>query len=319
MIIRTKDEYLKYKAELLPEVKDNRAFITSFEVYVEDMLHQGIPLDVTVTDEGKKMRVIENIRVDNFKNNKDASLKVLDANLMEDNSLEVIRSTGTLTDADLYFDTHKSLKRVEAKSMLSTFYERQEFDREGIEVIRTNYSKTGYPLKNINYDNELALKEELLSEKHMPKFDGSGVILPEVSNNAVVESYGRVATNPALCMYHRYERGPSDRAFDKTPTTFSLGMVSPDWPEMLRLTSYNVFADRIDGEWKVRKGTIYEAETFEETIRNVSLGYEDRLEHSMTKRNNLPEYDILKERLLAANKDYKLMDEAKKLTMNRQK
>ena len=311
MIIRTKDEYLKFKEQLIPEIKENRAFKTSFEVYVDDMLHQGIPLDVEVNDEGKKIRVIEDARIDNFAYAKSTSIKVLDANIMEDDSLEVIRSTGTLVDADVFYNSHKSIKRnEEAKSILSTFYERQEFDREGIEVIRTNYSKTGYPLKGINYDNDLALKEELLSPKHMPTFDGSGVKLPEVSNNAVVESYGRVATNPALCMYHRYERGPSDKPFDKTPTTFSLGMVSYDWPEMLRVSSYNVFADRINGEWKVRKGTIYEKETFEETIRDVSLRYEDYLEGSMTKRNNLPEYQILKERLLEANKEYKLIEEA---------
>ena len=38
------------------------------------------------------------------------SIKVLDANIMEDDSLEVIRSTGTLVDADVFYNSHKSIK-----------------------------------------------------------------------------------------------------------------------------------------------------------------------------------------------------------------
>jgi hypothetical protein len=278
------------------------------------MLHQGIPLDINVSDDKRSISVVEDIRVDDFGERKTGTIKILDARLMEDESLEVLKSTGSLLNADAYYIKNPELKGEGVTSVLSTFYERQEFDPEGIEVVRSSYSKTGYPLVGVSYDNEDRLTMELTSEAHKPSFDGINVILPPISNNAIVESVGRMGDNPALAMYMRYQRGPSDDPQDSTVPAYSIAVIESEWPETLRINGTTAFADKKDGEWKVRKDSIYSSsEGVEECIKNISLEYEYRLERSLSKRHELPEYYVIKERMDETNKQYKIEEQGRSL------
>ena len=303
MVIRVRNEYLKLKEQLMPILKDNPAYKSGFEVFVEDMLNQGVPVDVEITN-GRKITATKEPLVKDFLGSKESVVKIYEASLMEDDSLEIIMSDGSLFDAGQYNNCHMEKVPSDSKSVLSTFYLRQEFDRDGIEVVRTSYSKAGYPLKTVKYDDTDSLNSLLQSVKHRPKYDGSGVILPEISNCAVVESIGRVADNPAFAMWQRYQRGKSDNPQDKTKAVISLGVVDQQWPEMLRVNHYSLFADRVDGEWKIRKDAVAGCSTIEEATKALSLLWEQNLERSLTKKQNLPEYAVLKERMVKANKEY---------------
>ena len=300
MIIKTKGEYKDFIRELSTEITARDSYKNSFEVWLEDNLYQGIIIDMAILDDGQRLHVQRDFRKKDFLGTKDNYISTYDIRLLEDGGLEMIQTTGGLSEKNDYNKRRLVKAPDDATSVFMSEVIRRRFDVDDIEVSRTDYYESDCPIYGINYDDDRALLELLKSPEHKPTLTDEKADFPTVANNSSLTHIERIEDNPAIAVCtKRYKR----KIYDQDITNVYVGMVSTEWPETLRMEDEHRFAKREDGKWKTIEDSFYSSGTFEENIERVTNDWKQRIEYSMSKKYNSPQYELLKERVDKVNKE----------------
>ena len=300
MIVNFKEDYVKAVEKLDPRIKNNGAFKLNFEYKAEDRIHEGAQLEITTSEDGKSVRLIDKKGSQIDFDFKSSAAVVIDVNLRDDDGLEVIQSRGDLLDADYYYKSPTSVSKNDknALSVLSVSYIRSLYDKAGIEMQVINYSNSGIPCGSFDYSNIDSMISVLLSAGNlMPIFYGKKTELPTNSANAIINTITRDEENPCLLIRTRLERGKSADLDDFAITSYAMGMVDCNWGEILSFGE-EPFADYIDGMWEVRTSALRTGAGDIEAIKEAcTQDFSDRLEKSNTKRFCPVEYKALREKI----------------------
>ena len=301
MVIKTKGEYKKFINELSTEIRAREAFHHHFEIWLEDTLREGISVDMNILDDGQKLHVVRDFRRNDFLGMKDTHVATYDINLLEDGGIEIIEANVGLTETKDYNKRHLVKAPQESKSVFSSFFERKRYDADDVEMSRVDYFESDCPIYDINYDDEAGLLKMLESPQHKPIMEDDKADFPTVAYNSSLIRTDRIEENPAIGIY----TVETKRAMYDDPGTKDIyvGMIDPSWPEQLKMEFEDRFAHRKEDKWETIEGSIYSGATFEENIERVTNTWKNKIEESLTKRYNLPQYEALKERINKVNKE----------------
>ena len=299
MVIKFIDDYKKAKANIDPRIRKNGAYPLNFEYVVEDRLREGAILDIEVSKDGKTVRLTDKDAVSRLPGYN--SVSITDINLLGDDGIEILKSKGDLIDAKQYYGKPLSgiNPSIDALSVFNVSYNRSVFDKDGIEMQVSNYFKGAIPCADIKQEDNDAIIGLLLSAGNiMPIFYGDKFEIPTNSASAIVDILSRDEDNPAIAYRTRVERGKSADLSDYAITNYSMGFINSPWPELLRISSGETFADNIDGIWEVRKDSLRSASGDIDEIINVCTDlFSEGLEESNTKKLNLSEYNALRQKV----------------------
>lgn len=299
------DDIKKVVDQLPDELKNNPAFVREFVTPIENALYwDKKQVDVIVSNDGKDVQVFPASTVDRDPKDPNGHQVCTEYKLDDYNNIEVIRSEGTLHEADSYYANRGETKPdYRVTSVLDTYYERKLIDKDGIEMARGTFYKSDWPLTSVRYDDIGSLNTQLLSEgRHKPsEWRADGIVLPQFAYNAHVSGVSRSNDNPAFANSYGYD------IVDKQVTNNEsfLTRVHGENPESLRVDETDKIAKYVDRNLEACKKEEYEGYSLEEIFRNESLRYEEILNMSRTKSEKPEIYEVLKNRLEQANSIYK--------------
>ena len=300
MIIKTIGEYKSFIRELSTEIRARDAYKHTFEIWLEDNLYQGIILNLSILDDGQRLHAIKDVNKKDFIGMKDTMMETYDVRLLEDGGLEMVKTGAVLSEREDFNKRRLNKAPEDASSVLMTHVTRKRFDADDVEISRTEYFDSDCPLYGVHYEDKQALLRLLDSPEHKPVITDEKVELPTVTHDASSIHTVRVEDDPAIAITtSRYKRD----YYNQDITTVVAGMVSPDWPENLRVQDEHKLAIRKDGKWETIKGSLYSGATFEENIERATKEWKEKIEYSMTKKYNFPQYGVLKERINKVNKE----------------
>ena len=305
-----KEQLVDLIAKLPQEYRDNPTFIQEFAYPIESTLYwEKSPIDIVVSDDYKQVKVTPkpNVTRDGF--DPSSHMVCTEYKLDEENNIEVIKSEGYLHEPDSYYKRtgeRKPLDGPDVTGVLDTYYSRKVIDKDGIEMARSTFSKTGWPLTGTRYDDTVSLSTHLMSSGfHKPaSWTADGPVIPQYGFGGHVSGVSRSNDNPAFANIYGYDISGPNKAI--TNSTSYIGIVHSEWPHTLRVDSYERIAKFEDGKLtKYDPGNYHENETLKELFKNESLRYEDALEASKTRETFGSMYEVLKQRLEAANQKYR--------------
>ncbi len=304
-ILRTEEDAIEFFKSLSPELVNNPQFRSIVGYEIGRHLYEGSYISASKSDDGKAARFIPDPKVIREPNLPRSDMQALEVKTFGPNGdhMEVIWSKGTLYDADAYYRSRQNRPYYDYDSVLDTLYSRYLYDPEGIEIQHSTYSKMGWGLINAGYDDTEKFRYQLLSNgDHKPSlWGGHGPELPQFHEGALVTGVIR-QNNPAFAEVFSYNVGPGQGIINRID---GLAYVHSVHPERLIVDDYSVYATFVNGKYEVKDPYhVYEGMSLSEIEKQISLNYEDYLDHSKTKEQDQRTYGVLKERLAQANQKY---------------
>ena len=305
IVLRTEEDVIDFFKHLSPSLTNNPEFSSAVEYELSKYLSEGLKISAFYSDDGKEARVILDPKVIRDPNLPRSEMQALEVKLVGPNNdhMEVIKTFGRLYEANAYYRDRNTRPYYSCDSILDTFYSRALYDPEGIELQHSQYYKTGWGLTNVDYTNTREFRIQLLSDGyHKPaEWSYNGPKIPSYHIGAYVTGVVR-QSNPALAEVFRYDIANGYNIRDRKT---SLAYVHSEYPERLRIDEYNIFAKFVNGDYELYDPfKVYEGKTVDEVEREISLKYDESLDHSKTREYNHRMYEVLKERLAQANTQY---------------
>ena len=295
MIIRDKNDLELLKENLSPELRDNKKFQEDIEWEIYKMLQDYKYAEVYINDNGKKVVLHSGEKITNDSMPKNEVTGV-EFKINENGSLEKTTSYGILYDANQYYSTRKERPSYNVSSILGVIYHHNLYDKNGIELYHSSYSKYNWPLTNVYYRDTAEFKNQLFSAGyHMPKsWSIEGPSIPLYSHGAYVSGTIRDSKYPSMATVYSYDLEGNNK-FPLNRRTF-LAEIHGEYPERLRVDEWGKFAIFEDGDWKVYDPyKVYEGKSVKDIILDKVSNYRNVLESSRTHEYRNPEYETLKE------------------------
>ncbi len=310
MEIHSKTEYEEFKSTLPKEFVEHPAFESACDFKVGDFLSNGHSLDVQLSDDKRALYIRTNVKVFRGTEEPHSIINGLDIKLEENGKLTCVQTYGDLYDAVTYYQRRPNARDARSfsqyDSLLSTSYYFTAYDKNGIVTATSIYSKYGWGLNNVRFDNEQEFRNQVFARGwHKPSewyFDGRPKI-PEFSGDAIVSGIVRDPSHPGLATTYVLECSP----FGGIAKSSSYrGYVHGEWPDVLRVDHYEQFAEYKGGHWEVRDEYkhYYPGMSVEDLEKMFALQFADALEGSNTKEYGHKQYYALKEMTEKANQRY---------------
>lgn len=309
---RNKEEYEEFKRSTLPkEMVEHPAFREACDWTVGYFFSNGYSIDVGLSDDNKSLFVRTNAKVFRGTEDPHSVMQGIDITLDNNGGLSKTMTYGDLYDAVPYYRRYSqagnsSLNISQIDSVLSTSYTHIIYDKNGIVMASSNYFKSDWGLNCQRFDDENQFRNQLFSNGwHKPSewsYDGSPKI-PSFCKGAYVTRTIRDPEHPGLANLYSQEVGNNGMI---TKTKSSLGYVHGEWPDILRVDYYEVYAELKDGNWEVTDEfkSYYPNMSVEEIREMLALRFDEALEKSETKKYRFGKYNVLKELTAAANAKY---------------
>jgi len=309
MIVRKIEDLKEIEKQIAPEILNNRAFERIFYWETERPLREGLQEDIRVSEDGKKIMMISDVKTLRNVNLPVSKLYAHEIELKDNGNIETTTSYGELYEPNAYYRTTDKRPSYSVSSVLNTTYSHTVFDKEGIELAHGTYYKFGWGLSDqTRYDDASEFKKQLLSNGYHKPADwlmGEPKAPMYVGDDTFVVGVNR-SSNPALATTFKYDIEPINK-FRKN-VEYGCAYVHTEWPERIRIDDYNIFAkNNGTGEYELTEEykKQYPGLTFDDVMREISLACEQYFEASNTKKSGDGYYEILKERLDKANEQYK--------------
>ena len=277
--------------------------------------------ETKVFNSGNSIYLEESPTIENVNGSVIVKQTVLDARLLSDNRLEVVKITGNMYTAKSYY---KQVDLNDGEFVYDVNCERHVFDRNGIELANSSYYKSGLKVQNNPSKSlkDIITKEITDEDVVIPKSwdDRSGPALPKKSEGAYVSGSQRMSGNFEFDGYTGVQRNYTYSVIEKNIPKYHteyLARVSRKWPERLSFDEFGLmrFAER-DKDGIIRPTEMYKEYSLGELCSSFSFGVLLSLDKSMTKEYSKQQYEALKRKLMAENKD---MLEKEKVTKARKK
>lgn len=312
MKIRNKEEYEEFKRSTLPkEMVEHPAFREACDWTVGGFFSNGYSIDVELSADNKSLFVKTNAKVFRGTDDPHSVMQGIDITLDNNGGLSKTMTYGELYDAVPYYHRYSqagnsSLNISQIDSVLSTSYTHIIYDKNGIVMASSNYYKSDWGLNCQRFDDENKFRSQLFSNGwHKPSewsYDGRPKI-PHYCKGAYVAGTIRDPEHPGLANLYSQEVGNNGMI---TKTKSSLGYVHGEWPDILRVDHYEVYAELKDGNWEVTDEfkSYHPNMSVEEIRKMLALRFDDALEGSETKKYRSGKYIALKELTAEANAKY---------------
>lgn len=312
MKIRNKEEYEEFKKSTLPkEMVEHPAFREACDWTVSEFFSNGYSIDVELSNDNKSLFVRTNAKVFRGTELPHSVMQGIDITLDNNGGLSKTMTYGELYDAVPYYHRYSqagnsSLNVNQIDSVLSTSYTHTIYDKNGIVMASSNYYKPDWGLNCQRFDDENKFRSQLFSNGwHKPSewsIDGRPKI-PSFCKDAYIVGTVRDPEHPGLANLYQQEVGYNGMI---TKTKSYLGCVHGEWPDILRVDHYEVYAELKDGNWEVTDEfkSFYPNMSVEEIKEMLALRFVDALEGSETKKYRSGKYIALKELTAAANAKY---------------
>ena len=313
MRISSQSEYEEFKRTLPEEMVRHPAFIMACDWKVGDFFSDGFIVEMELSEDKRSLFVRSNVKT--FKNYRlpHSVQRGVDIVLEGNGMLTSTETYGKLYDAVPYYQNYQTVDSGDRNisfgqydSVLTTTYTHKVYDKNGIELSTSNYYKPEWGLTRVRYGDEREFEAQLFSNgNHKPSswsYDGRP-ILPQLNYGARVGGIVRDPAHPGLATLYNYICGYN--GFPKETRTFR-AHVHSEFPDVLRVDPYEVFAEYKNGHYEVTDvyKEFYPDMSVEEIEKMEALRFAAALEGSETKRSRHDRYEVLKERTEKANKKY---------------
>lgn len=258
MLVYEKADLDVIKKGIAEELKNNPAFESAFDSKIsyslENMKYKydrirRRSIDVIVSEDGKNVQIREPMEFSGTTPVPHTEMRGSEINLRDDGNMEVIDTYGSLWEAKSYYQSDSPSTQVlrNADSVLFTNYMYSRYDQNGIEVARGNYAKGGWPLTNVNYDEENKFSNQLYSKGyHMPRsWDGYG--LPEepiyVSEQTSITGIHRLAGHEGIAEIITADLKPSSGFSSRRENMMrQRAYIHTEHPDRIRIDPHQIFA-----------------------------------------------------------------------------
>lgn len=317
MKVYSKIKLEEVKKQLPQELLTSKSFMEHFEHETSSMLDNG-EIDISISNAEKKVTILKPIVTieDNFDNR--SEIYCTEISLSPNNGVEIIKSWGSLHDANMYYNQFPNAKPAinisSGSSVLNVEYQYLYFDEKGVQLQHSIYGDMNYYLP-ITYRNQSELYANTLKLHKPSNWTTQGPSrLPNFFKDASVTNIIRNVDYPAIATRHSYNIRPTfsyNNGYNITNGKITVASIAGEYPELLR--TWYPFATYENGT--MVSIDEHDHEIALEKLKDICLNYESVLEYSKTKRRKPIVYEELKERLKKANEMFKKEPEEKGRTM----
>ena len=320
MKISSQSEYEEFKRTLPEEMVGHPAFRMACDWKVDDYFSEGLTAEMELSEDKKSLFIRSSVKTYRNDSLPHSVKRGVDIVLEGNGMLSSTETYGELHDAVPYYQAvdsgHRNLSFGQYDSVLSTSYTHKVYDKNGIELSTSNYYKSGWGLTHVRYDDEREFGIQLFSSGfHKPRswgYDGRPDV-PQFSYGANVGGIVRDPVHPGLATLYSYKCGYN--GFPEETRTFR-AHVHGEWPDVLRVDHYEIFAEYKDGHYEVTDEfkRFYPDMSVEDIEKMEALYFVDALEGSKTKESNYGRYEALRAWTEEANKKYSEPESSMKLS-----